>query len=208
LKKTSLAILLIGLSLSAKSQIYKEGESTHLGIKFGLQGSTLKGTDLSNPAWKAGFQPGVFYRAGLGSGWHLETEFQASFKGARFKNTDSSGYELLPLLYFETPLLLMKSLDKEDKHLLLVGGQASYLVRSRVFVNNELTPRQENLALKTWDYSFIAGYQINSYYTGWQFALRYGLRNINNGLEFKGFGPPVKAGNGIRNLSFDVSMMF
>lgn len=189
------------------------------GIRVGLTFSSLLSDELENTTINRGYQGAFYYRVNLFKNFHLNPEFGASIRGAKFKNADT-GYTHISLLYFDFSLLGMINLNSRNDHTIIIGGQVSRLMRSSLFLGDEPYPSYLQLPFKTWDYYAVAGYHFNLQYIGFQVCLRYGLRNIagdfqnfnrqsqNNSSQFGDVRPSLRGVRDVRNLSVDLSLYF
>src|SRR5215212_8277411 len=120
------------------------------GIRVGMTFSTLRSGQLENTKVTRGYQGAFYYRVNLFKNFHLNPEFGASIRGARFKNMDT-GYSQISLLYFDFTLLGMIDLNSRHDHTIIIGTQASRLMRSSLFLGKEPYPSYLQLPFKWWD---------------------------------------------------------
>jgi hypothetical protein len=189
------------------------------GVRLGFGFNTILSPELVNSKTTRGYQGAFYYRVNLFKGFHLNPEFGASIRGSKYAN-GASGYTQISLLYFDFALLGMIQLDKKYNHNLVLGMQASKLMRSSVFVGKESEPAFLQLPLKSYDYAAVFGYHFNLQYIGFQLSLKYGLRNIakdfstynkkslNTSLEFVDLNPGLRDVKNIKNISVELSMFF
>jgi hypothetical protein len=189
------------------------------GVRLGFGFNTLMSPQLVNSKTTRGYQGAFYYRVNLFKGFHLNPEFGASIRGSRYNN-GTSGYTQISLLYFDFSLLGMIQLDRKYNNNLVLGMQASRLMRSSVFVGKEPYPAFLQLPFKNYDYAAVVGYHFNLQYVGFQLSLKYGLRNVakdfsmynkkslNTSLEFVDLKPSLRNVNNIRNISVELSIYF
>lgn len=190
------------------------------GIRVGMGITRLNSPQLVNTKLSRGYEGAFYYRVNLFNGFHLNPELGASIKGANFTNGDVS-YTQISLFNFDLTLLGIIQLDRDFNHNLVIGGQASRIMRSSMFIGPEQSPSFLQLPFKKWDYSAVVGYQFNTQYVGFQLALKYGLRNIagdfynynkassnNNGQQFIDIKPSLRNVKEIKNFSVELSMYF
>lgn len=229
IKHTVLLLLGVLFVTSGYSQLYNQEldgfdpntkRKDKLGIRVGFGITRLNSPDLVNIELNRGYQGAFYYRVNLFKGFHLNTEMGASVKGANFDNGDV-GYSQLSLLYLDFNALGMIQLTSDFKHAIVLGGQASRLLRSSLFIGPEQFASYLQLPLKNWDYFAVAGYHFNTRYVGFQLALKYGLRNIagdfqnfnkeslnDKGSQFADLDPTMRNVRDIRNFSVELSVYF
>lgn len=199
-------ILLLSVQ-SVFGQLYPKDDTYKLGIKTGAVFTRLNGGVLVNPAIKYGFSGGVFFRHPVGNNFHVQVESNATFRGGNFKNGEDEYYKL-STFYLELPAMWMVDLKKgSDEWCAFVGAQASVLANATIYVDPNVIPQKEQPNLKNMDYFGIIGIQRNTYYAGFQLALKLGLTDINGGVEFVDFGPDPRSGQ-IRNFGVELSVYF
>lgn len=191
-----------------------------LGVRLGFGLNTLRSGDLQNTKVTRGYQGAFYYRVNLFKGFHLNSEFGASIRGARHDNGDLS-YSQISLFYFDVNILGMIQLDPGFKHSIIAGVQGSRLMRSSLFIGPEPFPAFLQLPFKKYDLDAVVGYHFNTRYAGFQLALKYGLLNIagdfasynkqslnNNAVQFIDLKPGLRDVKNIKNLSIELSVYF
>lgn len=184
-----------------------DGRPQKLGIKGGLNFTGMPSRELPegqrdtsfathrllNPKLTYGLHVGAYYRWQISPRIHNQIELAASFRGSRFDNLDSNGYSRISLFYLDMPVLFHISLDKKKQNNLVIGYQASYLIRGQIFVGRDVLASFSQVPFKKWDHLFVGGYHFNFDRVGLNILLKYGIRNINNG--FANFDPPGSISN-------------
>lgn len=190
------------------------------GIRVGVGITRLNSPQLVNTKVSHGYEGAFYYRVNLFKGFHLNPELGASIKGSRFANSNVD-YTQISLFNFDGALLGIIQLDPSFNHNLVVGVQASRIMRSSMFIGPEQFPSYLQLPFKKWDYAAVLGYQFNTQYVGFQLALKYGFRNIagdfynfnkvssnNNGQQFVDVTPSLRNVKDVKNFSVELSMYF
>ena len=192
------------------SAVYGQVESTSdnkIGIKTSINLSTIRGTELENPRLKFGYTAGAYYQHFLNKKWNLYTEFVGNFKGSNFKN-DIDEYRRISLFYVDIPLMLMYHLDDEKKQSVLLGPYASYLGLSSLYVGSQRKAELSNIALKPMDFGVAGYYHLNGKFTTLQVGVKFGLYNINNGINFDDIKPETGKNGTISNVGIEIGMLF
>lgn len=189
------------------------------GIRLGFCLTRLNSPQLSNMNPTRGYQGAFYYRVNLFKRFHLNPEFGASVDGAKFNN-GKTGYSQISMLYFDFSLIGLTQLDAKNNHNLVLGLQASRLMRSSLFIGPEQNPSYLQLPFKKYDYAAILGYHYNLQYVGFQLALKYGLSNIagdfntfqrkslNDNSQFENLNPSLRDLKQVQNLSIELSLYF
>jgi hypothetical protein len=207
--------LLIGLFLlMSTSQIHaqefkdNEGE-THLGLQMGLNVTTLFGTELEFGQAKRGTVLGLHYRRILTKNFQLRAELNASLRGSTFGFTSEERYSAIKLTYLDLPIAAMFNVSgsEANKHI-VVGLEPSFLLQSEVYVNPDLKARVQNQGFKKNDLAIFIGYHIDKYYLGFEPSIRFGLLNINDGLNLPNILPPTGKNGTIQNIAVDFRIYF
>ncbi|MFM9943719.1 MAG: hypothetical protein ACKVQB_00655 [Bacteroidia bacterium] len=198
----------------AQSQKYVDGENFRVGLKAGPIASSLLGTALTKPSLNNGFTLGIYYKNKLKSGFHFQTEANATMRGARFSGNGDLGYNKFTLFYFDAAQLIIKDLKKGDhSHVAVLGVQPSILIQSWVYNPYfQMSPAARGIALNGGDVFAVFGYQYNKKIFGIQSVVKIGLTNINRGLNMydllgKPLGPTKNNGT-ITNLSWETTISF
>ena len=202
------------MSFLAISQDYLSGDNNKLGIKAGPVSSTIYGTALTKASIGYGFTGGVYLRLKLKNGFHFQTELSPTIRNSKYGNHALDGYEKISIFYIDANQMIMKDLKKgSHKHCALLGIQPSILVQSWVYNSYyQLSPAARDIAINTFDASAVIGYQFNRKIIGIQTVLKFGLTNINRGLNIHDhvgtrLGPTNDAGI-IRNFSWETTISF
>ncbi|PCJ66046.1 MAG: hypothetical protein COA58_08205 [Bacteroidetes bacterium] len=195
-----LGLIIYTLGFSQK----KERPELDLGIKTSINISTLSGTEFENPRPKFGYTAGAYLETPLDKKWSLHSEILGSFRGSNFKNGDTA-YTKIALFYIEAAILPSYLLDKNN---ISIGPYLSYLGLSSLYIGNDQKSKLNDLNFKDLDFGLASYYTINGPIVGFQFGVKVGLSNANNGVNFDGYFPKTGKGGEIRNLSFEIGLLF
>ena len=202
-----------------EEEIRPDRRPQKFGVRGGVALSNLRSPEIMNRRPNFGLQGSFYYRASVARKLQLQTELGASFRGANFKN-GINGYSKMSLFYTDFPVYFLIGLDSKNDHNIVVGAQASYLVRSSLFVGNELLPSFSNLPVKSMDFYALAGYHFNTQYVGLQITFRMGLSNVadnfagfnpksdSNSQSFRDLQPPLSHVMKLYNTSLELSLLF
>lgn len=199
------SVLFCLLSLSSFGQ-GSGNKDFRLGIKTAINLSSLQGTELQNPRLRFGYSAGAYYRQELNRKYHFQAELLGNFKGSHFANGDGE-YQSIATFYVDFPLLLARELG-DEKHLLMVGPQVGLLGLSSMYVVRNAKSTTNDVGLKPWALDLCLAYQQVGTVAGWQLAVKYGLLNVNDKLEFEDINPPTGTGGSIYSLSFELGLIF
>jgi hypothetical protein len=198
----------------ANSQNYIAGDNYKLGLKAGPVAGVIYGNALTKAYPGYGFTGGVYLRAKLKNGFHFQTELSPTIRNSKYGNHATNGYEKISLFYIDANQMIMKDLKKgSHEHCLLLGLQPSVLIQSWVYNSYyQLSPAARDIKLNTIDVSAVIGYQYNRKIIGIQSVLKFGLTNINRGLNMHDhtgnrLGPTNDEGI-MRNFSWETTISF
>ncbi len=216
MRRIALILLFVFLSLEGFSQLYKDDKTYKLGVQFGVSFSRFTGGKIPNAAFRRGFNSDVNFYKQLGkSNVHLYSGAIFSVRGSKFKN-DQDELERIVNMYIDVPLGLMFDITGgEQKTFLRLGGYGSYLLQSEAYTRQGLRPFETNVKIKPYDIAPFIGIEHRFYYFALQMDIKYGVVNLDNGLEFvdqtlvtkRPVGPPLKNGQ-VHNLAIDINLLF
>jgi len=180
------ALLAVVMSASAQEQQTSTdvGLKTKLGIKGGLNLTTLYSSDVSTSHMKAGFNAGVFAKLPVTRGFSIQPELLYSLKGAKstYSNfVQGNGEYRFNLGYIELPVLAVVNLGPNFN--LQAGGYAAYLTNANVKNVNNNGDVQGATDLNAdnfnrWDFGLAGGaaFDIENFTIGARYD--YGLNKI------------------------------
>lgn len=203
-----------------KGQDEPQGWS-RIGLRMGIGFSGILGGAIQSPKPLFGYSGALFQRVPLEKKKKLNFyyELSARFKGSKFKVNEGidSLISRISLFYIETPVALMHKIGETNQRSKYVywGFQPAVLLRSSVFRGNRNVPVNQgnlNIPLRTMDYSIVLGLHQEGIFSGYNVSVKYGIRNINKGLDIKDNSsevyPKLSKDDVLRNLSVDVSFTF
>ncbi len=161
---------------------------TNMGIKGGLNFSTIHPEGFSNPDLRTGFHVGLLWHIHGGQGIAFQPEVVYSLQGARLSNN-----EKLNLGYVNAPFLLQVMVGRGFR--LEAGPQLGFLVNARTQSGNTL----ENVrpSYKTIDAALAVGFGfLGRAGLGFDARYNYGLSAIN------------KSGADVANRVFQVGLFY
>src|SRR5882672_6408902 len=161
---------------------------TNMGIKGGLNFSTIHPEGNSNPDLRTGFHVGMLWHVPLGQGIAFQPELVYSLQGATLSNN-----EKLNLGYINAPFLLQVMVGRGFR--LEAGPQLGFLISARTQSGNTLENVRQSY--KTIDAALAVGFGFLGR-TGLGFDARYnyGLSTIN------------KSGGDVANRVFQVGLFY
>lgn len=178
MRKASIALLAISLSISTAAQAQKRGRSTggshnvSLGLKAGASLTNLTGADAKGFDNRFGFHGGLFANIGISSLFAFQPELLYSQKGANFSNiTDRS----LRLHYLDVPLAFHVN---TGGLFFEAGPQVGFLVAAKSQDGSASVDVQNRYNAVDFGYLFGLGYQLKH---GLGVGLRYngGFSNVD-----------------------------
>jgi hypothetical protein len=183
----------------------KEGPELDLGIKTSINVSSILGSEFKNARPKFGYTAGVYLITPLKKKWSLHSEALGSFRGSSFNNGDT-GYSKIALFYVDALIAPTYTLEKNS---ISIGPYLSYFALGSIYIGAKKKAEDiEEFGMKPLDFGLAGYYTINGPIIGFQFGAKVGLSNINNGVNFDGIFPETGNGGTIRNLSFEIGMLF
>jgi hypothetical protein len=202
-----------------------DDDNLDLGIRMGYALNTFGGDMFAKPIYPILRLTGaVYHRIPLSkkSKTSIYYELGGSFKGAKFKQPGDSAIERLALIYMDLPIGLDFKLKEVKNELvggkpsiwrLFVGFQTSILLHSTLFTNqSDRIGREFGLPLQRMDYAFVIGvpYEFPVGYgkMGVATYIKYGLINIDNGLEKYKPSPNFTSGSTVNNLQLSFNITF
>lgn len=208
MKKLLILLLLIaGFSAQSHSQTIPKDEKFRMGLRIGVGITTLRGSALENPTSKRGFVAGAYARYRVNKSIDFSTGVEASFRGSRFNNGDS-GYSQIALVYTDFPALFMIKTGRTSNTRLVVGYQASALLKSSLFVGKTPVYSKLDLPLRQMDHLGVLGVSFDGELTGVNFYFKYGFRNINRGVNYTDVRPKQDKTGDITNMAFEIAINF
>jgi hypothetical protein len=191
-----IAAALLGAAVPASAQEQQtsmdNGLKTKLGIKGGLNLTTLYSSDVSTSHMKAGFNAGIFAKLPVTRGFSIQPELLYTLKGAKstYDNfVQGSGEYRFNLGYLELPLLAVVNLGPNFN--LQAGGYAAYLTNANiknVDNNGEIQGATDLNAdnFNRWDYGLVGGvgFDIENFTMGARY--NYGLNKIGKSGNLSG----------------------
>lgn len=205
----TLWIVLCTLTLST-AQPFPSSSKFKVGMTFGVNATSILGSELENPRLKSSMIVGAAYRQKLGKNFQLGTEINASFRGSNFNNGITDAYSAVKFIYIDLPInMMINTSGKEENRYVTLGVEPAYLLLSEIFVKpNDIKPTYKDYGFKDFDVAALVGYHFDFYYFGLRPSLRIGLLNINDNLVLKDVFPATGKNGTIKNFSFDVKLYF
>jgi hypothetical protein len=175
------------------------------GIKLGACISTMMGSETTTNSGYFSLLGGAYVKYKLKPNWFIQPEAMISRRGSNFSN-GTSGYGRIQLYYIDLPVLFAYGLETDNKSLLMFGVQYSRLINSAIFKPKSPVPEGLPPRVSKNDFLIAAGTQFQLPFIGFQFMLKYGLMNINKGLN-PNLQPANKGGN-LHNFCFEFNFLF
>lgn len=162
----------------------------NIGIKGGLNFSSIQGDNSSESNSKIGFNLGLLGHVHISKQFALQPEIVYSLQGAESR---SGGNDLsLNLNYVNIPMLFQYMFNNGFR--LEAGPQLGILASAKSEINNSSTNQKANF--KSTDLSLVVGVSYVKPATGFGFDLRYnhGFTNINETAAFNSYNRVVQLG--------------
>ena len=226
MRKFALTILaFFSLWISATAQ-ESTNDWSNLGLKMGIGAYSFYGDELKNPRPMFGYVAGLYYHSPLEKGrFHLQTGLDIRFRGGNFANaregdtTIGTAYTKISLVSLDLPvqLLISTNLEKQREALFVtLGAQASYLMRSVLYVGPDQIPLNQSVYMQTWDnlplkpieLLLSMGVQQRFVTVGYAISLNMGITNLNDNFLIQGISPASGNGLGIGTWSLKTSLLF
>lgn len=181
---------------------------THkLGIKTSINISALLGTEFQNPRPKFGYTAGAYFRTPeFKKNWTLQTEALGSFRGSNFGNGDT-GYSRIALFYVDVAALPQYAFQ-DGKKSISIGPYISYLGLSSLYIGEKKKAELNDIALDDLDFGLATYFTIHGPVASFQIGGKLGITDVNNGINFVGYFPQTGSEGIIRNLSFEIGVLF
>jgi len=226
MRKFALTILaFFSLWISATAQ-ESTNDWSNLGLKMGIGAYSFYGDELKNPRPMFGYVAGLYYHSPLEKGrFHLQTGLDIRFRGGNFANAREgdtaigTAYTKISLVSLDLPvqLLISTNLEKQREALFVtLGAQASYLMRSVLYVGPDQIPLNQSVYMQTWDnlplkpieVLLSVGVQQRFVTVGYAISLNMGITNLNDNFLIQGISPASGNGLGIGTWSLEASLLF
>lgn len=226
MRKFALTILaFFSLWISATAQ-ESTNDWSNLGLKMGIGAYSFYGDELKNPRPMFGYVAGLYYHSPLEKGrFHLQTGLDIRFRGGNFANAREgdtaigTAYTKISLVSLDLPvqLLISTNLEKQREALFVTfGAQASYLLRSVLYVGPDQIPLNQSVYMQTWDnlplkpieLLLSVGVQQRFVTVGYAISLNMGITNLNDNFLIQGISPASGNGLGIGTWSLEASLLF
>ena len=226
MRKFALTILaFFSLWISATAQ-ESTNDWSNLGLKMGIGAYSFYGDELKNPRPMFGYVAGLYYHSPLEKGrFHLQTGLDIRFRGGNFANAREgdtaigTAYTKISLVSLDLPvqLLISTNLEKQREALFVtLGAQASYLMRSVLYVGPDQIPLNQSVYMQTWDnlplkpieLLLSMGVQQRFVTVGYAISLNMGITNLNDNFLIQGISPASGNGLGIGTWSLKTSLLF
>ncbi len=226
MRKFALTILaFFSLWISATAQ-ESTNDWSNLGLKMGIGAYSFYGDELKNPRPMFGYVAGLYYHSPLEKGrFHLQAGLDIRFRGGNFANAREgdtaigTAYTKISLVSLDLPvqLLISTNLEKQREALFVtLGAQASYLLRSVLYVGPDQIPLNQSVYMQTWDnlplkpieLLLSVGVQQRFVTVGYAISLNMGITNLNDNFLIQGISPASGNGLGIGTWSLEASLLF
>lgn len=226
MRKFALTILaFFSLWISATAQ-ESTNDWSNLGLKMGIGAYSFYGDELKNPRPMFGYVAGLYYHSPLEKGrFHLQTGLDIRFRGGNFANAREgdtaigTAYTKISLVSLDLPvqLLISTNLEKQREALFVtLGAQASYLMRSVLYLGPDQIPLNQSVYMQTWDnlplkpieLLLSVGVQQRFVTVGYAISLNMGITNLNDNFLIQGISPASGNGLGIGTWSLEASLLF
>jgi len=226
MRKFALTVLaFFSLWISATAQ-ESTNDWSNLGLKMGIGAYSFYGDELKNPRPMFGYVAGLYYHSPLEKGrFHLQTGLDLRFRGGNFANAREgdtaigTAYTKISLVSLDLPvqLLISTNLEKQREALFVtLGAQASYLLRSVLYVGPDQIPLNQSVYMQTWDnlplkpieLLLSVGVQQRFVTVGYAISLNMGITNLNDNFLIQGISPASGNGLGIGTWSLEASLLF
>lgn len=199
---------------------------SNLGLKMGVGAYSFYGEELKNPQPMFGYVAGLFYHSPLEKGrFHVQTGLDLRFRGGDFANGGigdsaiNTAYTKISLVSLDVPLQLLIStnLDKQREALFVtLGANASYLMRSVLYVGPNKIPLNQSEYMQTWDnlplkpieLMLSVGVQQRFVTVGYAVSLNVGITDLNDNFKIQGINPATGNGGKIATWSLEASLLF
>lgn len=168
--------------------------------------SSMLGDELLNPRPKFGYTAGAYYTRSLNKDWKIYSEFVGNFKGSNFSNGFDE-YSSIALFYMDLAILPMYDIV-EDKQAVSIGPYISYLGLSSLYLGEQKKSVLNDLDLKQLDYGLAIYYTAYGNIVGFQIGAKWGIQNINDGINFIDIRPQTGTNGTIQNLGIEIGMLF
>lgn len=191
--------LILGLGLAL---IAGAASAQSLGVKAGLNYTTLTGDDANGYEYRPSYTAGITMRNGINEMIGLQTELLYTSKGAKASLGDIE--RRLRLNYLDIPVLL--SLQVSGIYF-EAGPQVSFLLKGKeiaeVSTANSTTTNKTDITDYPYpiDFGYAAGVGFRAQ-SGFGLGLRY-----NGGLK-KVFDEKILEGKDLRNSSFQLTLSY
>jgi hypothetical protein len=188
---TALLCAVIGVRAQEQQTSTDNGLKPKLGIKGGVNFTTLYSTDVSTSHMKTGFNAGLFAKLPVTRGFSIQPELLYSLKGAKSEYNNfvqGNGEYRFNLGYIELPVLAVVNLAPNFN--LHAGGYAAYLVNANVknVKNGEIQGATElnTNDFNRWDFGLAGGvgFDIEHFTLGARY--NYGLSHIGKSGNLAG----------------------
>ena len=226
MRKVILTIVALVSMLGNSQAQDANNDLSNLGLKMGVGAYSFYGDELKNPQPMFGYVAGLFYHSPLEKGrFHVQTGLDLRFRGGNFANggsTDTAintAYTKISLVSLDVPLQLLIStnLDKQREALFVtLGANASYLMRSVLYVGPNKIPLNQSVYMQTWDnlplnpveLMLSVGVQQRFVTVGYAVSLNVGITNLNDNFQIQGINPATGNGGKIATWSLEASLLF
>ena len=226
MKKILLAIVSFFMWWGNTTAQESTNDWSNLGLKMGIGAYSFYGDELKNPRPMFGYVAGLYYHSPLEKGrFHLQTGLDIRFRGGNFANAREgdtaigTAYTKISLVTLDLPvqLLISTNLEKQREALFVtLGAQASYLMRSVLYVGPDQIPLNQSVYMQTWDnlplkpieFLLSVGVQQRFVTVGYAVSLNMGITNLNDNFKIQGISPASGNGLGIGTWSLEASLLF
>ncbi len=178
-------------------------EQFKAGVKLGAGASMLLGNELQNPKPSYALNGGAYLRYRFKKHMSVQPELTISFRGAAFDN-DNLEYEKIYAYWVDLPVLLLYGFDEKNTKNILCGLQYSRLLNSSLFLTGSSVPEATSPRLTKNDLLAVVGTQFQTPFVGFQLLAKYGLVDLNNGLNLN----PPNTGKDIHQFIIELNLLF
>jgi hypothetical protein len=220
-------IYFIGVSIHAQvidDYIFVEGEDeyskTDVGLRMGFGANTIFGNAMQRQRPSFGFTGAISHRIPFDdrrSPISLYHELGATFQGSRFSHDPQSSYEKMSLVYLEMPIGILYDFVKDYKQTkaFYIGIEPAYLYNATVFAKDAHVASylsddigKGDFQISRFDLRASVGVFFKKGVIGMMPLIKFGLLDINQGINLQKLVPPTNPEGSMRNVHFSFNIIF
>ena len=180
-------------------------KSAHLGVKMGLNSSTILGGKFDNQRPRFGIQTGLYIKKQTKKQFGNFAEIEMAFTGSNFKH-QTKEYSRINFLVLNTSFCKYHNIGERGE--VLFGLQGAFILSNELYAKDELKAIHRNLPFRRIDPQIKLGWANKGDFSTLLLEIRFSLLNIGEDIELTDLEPTLNKNGNVKNFSIACSLLF